>query len=284
MAKIVGVHGIGQEFRGSNTIYAQWLPALQDGLERAGAKLKSDTEFNCAFYGDLFRGRAKSVTGVPNYDASDISSDWEKELLVQWWEEVAKVEPGILGLKDTSKEKATHQIVQNALRGLTRSQFFGGVAEKIVIFYLKQVGAYLHDQERRKQIRERVVQAIDEDTRVLVSHSLGSVVCYETLCEHPEWSVKVFVTLGSPLGIKQLIFDRLEPKPQAKGHWPGSVERWINIADGGDVVALEKQLNPLFDGLVEDKLVDNGAAAHDASNYLTAAETGAAIKLGLIDE
>lgn len=284
MAKIVGVHGIAQEFRGSNTIHAQWLPALKDGLERVGARLESDNEFRCAFYGDLFRGRSKAVTGIPNYDASDIDSDWEKELLQQWWEEAAKVEDNIKSPNDTLKEKATPRIVQKALSALSGSQFFGGVAEKIVIFYLKQVGGYLHNQDLKKQIRERVEQAIDEDTRVLVSHSLGTVVCYETLCQHPEWPVKVFVTLGSPLGIKRLIFDRLDPTPQDNlGRWPGSVEKWINIADAGDVVALEKQLNPLFDGLVEDKLVNNGSDAHNASSYLTAAETGEAIKWGLID-
>ncbi|MBW4585227.1 alpha/beta hydrolase [Aetokthonos hydrillicola Thurmond2011] len=284
MAKIVGVHGISQEFRGSNTIHAEWLPALKDGLERAGATLESDNEFRCAFYGDLFRGHPKSVTGIPNYDASDINSDWEKKLLQQWWDEAAKVENGIKGSSDLLTQKATSIIVQQALSAVSNSKFFGGVAEKIVIFFLKQVHDYLHNHDLREQIRERVVEAIDEDTRVLVGHSLGSIVCYETLCQHPELSVKVFVTLGSPLGIKRLIFDRLEPLPHDNlGHWPESIERWINIADKGDIVALEKQLNPLFNGFIEDKLVHNGSTAHDAKPYFTAAETGEAIKLGLID-
>ncbi|MBR8832697.1 MAG: hypothetical protein DSM106950_01300 [Stigonema ocellatum SAG 48.90 = DSM 106950] len=285
--KIVGVHGINQEFRGSYTIHDQWLPALKDGLDRVGATLESDNEFRCAFYGDLFRGSPKSGTGIPNYDASDIDSDWEKELLEQWWEEAAKVEDDIKGPSERSREKArAPRSVQNALIALSGSEFFGCVAEKIVIFFLKQIRGYLHDQDLRKQIRHRVAKEIDQDTRVLVGHSLGSIVCYETLCEHPEWPVKVLVTLGSPLGIKRLIFDRLQPSPHADsglGHWPGSVEKWVNIADAGDIVALEKQLNPLFDGLIEDKLVYNGSAAHDATHYFTAAETGEAIKLGLID-
>ena len=36
MSKIVGVHGINQEYRGENTIYKDWFPALKDGLNRAG--------------------------------------------------------------------------------------------------------------------------------------------------------------------------------------------------------------------------------------------------------
>jgi hypothetical protein len=61
------------------------------------------------------------------------------------------------------------------------------------------------------------------------------------------------------------------------------VKRWVNIADNGDVVALTKQLNPLFEGTIEDKLVYNGTKAHDARRYLTAVETGEAILAGLID-
>ena len=164
MAKIVGVHGIKHEFRGSNTIHAEWLPALKDGLERVGATLEYDNEFHCAFYGDLFRDSPKSGTGIPKYDASDIGSDWEKELLVQWWEEAAKVEDGIKGPSDVSREKATPRIVQKALSALSGSQFFGGVAENIVIFYLKQVRDYLHNPEMRKQIRDRVISQNNSPT------------------------------------------------------------------------------------------------------------------------
>ena len=49
----------------------------------------------------------------------------------------------------------------------------------------------------------------------MVGHSLGSVVAYEALCAHPEWPVRALVTLGSPLGIRNLIFDRLVPAPAA---------------------------------------------------------------------
>jgi hypothetical protein len=79
--------------------------ALKDGLERVGATLESDDEFRCAFYGDLFRGRPKSGTGIPNYDASDVDSDWEEELLLQWWEEAAKVEDDIKAKRSIKKKQ-----------------------------------------------------------------------------------------------------------------------------------------------------------------------------------
>jgi hypothetical protein len=113
------------------------------------------------------------------------------------------------------------------------------------------------------------------------------VVAYEALCAHPEWPVRALVTLGSPLGIRNLIFDRLVPAPAARapdgveGMWPGGARSWVNVADAGDVVALVKDLRPLFGHGVACYLVHNGSRAHDVRPYLTAAETGAAIAAGL---
>jgi hypothetical protein len=60
MARVVGVHGVGNQFHGENTLRAEWLPALKDGLARADRRLASDEDFACAFYGNLFRSRGKT--------------------------------------------------------------------------------------------------------------------------------------------------------------------------------------------------------------------------------
>lgn len=88
-------------------------------------------------------------------------------------------------------------------------------------------------------------------------------------------------------GIRNLIFDRLVPTPAAEesgrwaGAWPGRAAAWTNVADAADVVALAKDLRPLFGPQVTCFLVDNGSHAHAVQPYLTAAETGAAIAAGL---
>jgi hypothetical protein len=236
----------------------------------------------CAFYGDLFRPPGTKAVGIPPYDANDVTDDWEKELLEAWWREAAAVEEEVPGPEARTKVVRTPHFVQRALNALSQSRFFAGIAERAFIFDLKQVRSYLHDQATRQAVRERVEQVVDPETRVIVGHSLGSVVAYEVLCAHPEWPVRTLVTLGSPLGIRNLIFDLLEPKPQNEvGTWPGSVQSWINIADGGDIVALVKDLRPRFGEKVESHLIYNGATAHDIKAYLTAKETGNAIATGL---
>lgn len=178
--------------------------------------------------------------------------------------------------------------VQAALRALSGSRFFAGLALRAMVSNLHQVRRYLTEPDLRARIQQQLVAAVDEDTRVIVAHSLGTVVAYEALCAHPRWPVRALVTLGSPLGIANLVFDRLRPAPTPtgdggppRGQWPGAVRQWTNVADCGDVVALVKDLRPLFGERVRGFLIHNGAKAHDVAPYLTAPQTGAAIHAGL---
>jgi pimeloyl-ACP methyl ester carboxylesterase len=176
--------------------------------------------------------------------------------------------------------------VQAGLRALSGSGFFAGVAERALIQDLRQVRLYLTDAGVRQAVQERIAAAVDDDVRVLVGHSLGAVVAYEALCAHPEWPVEALVTLGAPLGIRNLIFDRLQPPPGTSegkrlGRWPGVVRAWTNVADSGDPVALVKDLRPQFGPEVACFVVSNGAWAHAVGPYLTARETGAAVAASL---
>jgi hypothetical protein len=121
------------------------------------------------------------------------------------------------------------------------------------------------------------------DTRVVIAHSLGTVVAYETLCATGDHEVRALVTLGSPLGIPNLIFDRLDPGPVGGiGRWPGPHQLvWTNIADRGDIVALVKDLRDRFGPRVQNALVHNGSQAHNAIPYLTAELTGQVVAQGL---
>jgi pimeloyl-ACP methyl ester carboxylesterase len=169
------------------------------------------------------------------------------------------------------------------LQAVARTPFFGDVALRAVIWHLKQVRRYLSDPTTRQHLRQTVLDAIADDTRVLVAHSLGSVAAYETLCAQLDLPVRTLVTLGSPLGVGPL-GTRLEPRvARGAGVWPSGIRQWFNIADRADVVAVEKTLGDFFGTAVVDRLVHNGATAHDAQPYLTAVETGCAIKAGVAD-
>lgn len=280
MSRLVLVHGIGQQVKGPQTLLADWYPALQDGLSLVGSELDG-IDVAVAFYGDIFRPSGGRSLDGPLLDASDVSDTRDAGWLMAWWEEAARLETAVAGPNDPGRIRTPYWI-QRALDALSHSAFFADCSEHLMISSAQQVRLYFTDAKTRRAVRERVSASITADTRVIVAHSLGSVVAYEVLCENrlrPEISL---VTLGSPLGVRNLVFDRLEPSPvNGRGHWPASVARWTNIVDRGDIVALTKRIAPLFGDRVTDVLVHNGAKAHDARPYLTAKETGRAIAEGL---
>jgi hypothetical protein len=281
MAKIVAIHGIGQQRKGENLLRAQWLPALRDGLARARMQLADDDDLVCPFYGYLFRPKGKAID--PSLTASDVTHDQEIALLEMLWREAAATDPGIPSPEARTKAR-TPMFVQRAVDALSHLPFFKGVAETAMIYDLRQVRLYMNDDAVRAEVQALVARQVGENTRVMVGHSLGSVIAYEAVCAHPEWPVHTLVTLGSPLGIRNLIFDYLRPRPKdGVGAWPGGIRRWTNVSDRGDVVALIKRLSGHFnkagapDYAIQDESIDNGATAHDIEPYLTAEETGNAI-------
>ncbi|MET9770337.1 hypothetical protein [Streptomyces sp. NPDC006415] len=290
MARVVAVHGIGKQTLGEQSLCRLWLPALNDGLTRArpgAASLLTEPDLAVAFYGNLFRPQGEFLAaGDPPYTAADVGERLEQELLLAWWQAAADSDEAVVP-PGADTLVATPRSVQAALRALSGSRFFAGVALRAMVFDLKQVSRYLTDPGLRAAALARVTDQIGDDTRVVVAHSLGSVVAYEALCARPGHQVRALVTIGSPLGIENLILHRLQPPPvtlgdRPRGVWPGS-ERlvWTNLADGGDVVALVKDLRPSFGDSVRCAVVHNGATAHDATAYLTDKLCGQAIADGL---
>ena len=287
MALIVGVHGIAQQGKGAPKLVNEWWPSLESGVTNAGRTVPPNA-LSCAFYGGLFRGPESLRAIDPPYVPADVADPFERELLTALWVEAASREPRrVVAPEAEDLRLPVPKTVQAGLQALSKSKLFTRVAEAALIFDLKQVKLYMKDESIRSAAQDAVNAVVGTDTRVIVAHSLGSVVAYEALhrfADQPNWSnVRTFVTLGSPLGIANLIFHALRPRPvKGQGVWPRRLKRWTNISDDYDVVALQKRLQDFFDGGIVDVRIDNGATAHDASPYLTAKATGVAITNGLV--
>ncbi len=250
MARVVGVHGAFNELWGPNEIGGRWLPAVRDGLWHADVDISAD-DFSVAFYGDLFRHAP---------DAEPTDADLEQ---------VAR-NSGLLDLAGQLQGSGGLEVIAQA------------VGTEMLHRLIDQVGRYFADPSIRVAVRARVERAIDPDTRVVIAHSLGSVVAYEALCAHPEWGVTDFVTIGSPLGAEGIVFPHLDPAPvDGIGAWPGTVVSWTNVAALGDRMCAAPKLAERFGPRVTDFAVDNGHRAHDPEPYLNAAMTGHAVAAGL---
>jgi pimeloyl-ACP methyl ester carboxylesterase len=247
MARIVLVHGAFNELWGPHELKSRWLPALRDGLWHHGVEITDDDVAVC-FYGDLFRR-------APGTDAD------------------AQFEQTRAGIADSLSKMAGADAIA-ALGQAASDAAFDRTVDLVTTMATTP--------DLRDRVRGRAEPLVTDETRVIVAHSLGTIISYMALNKHPQWPVRTFVTMGSPLA-SPMIFDNLDPAPvDGKGQWPGSIERWVNVRAVGDKAAAVS-LQEKFGDRVEECVVDNGHRAHDPEPYLNSSATGAAVAEALAD-
>jgi hypothetical protein len=302
MATIILVHGIAQEQLSADSLENDWLPHLAGGLRNAGFNETADRvwrdragpagiEARMAFYGHLFA--QKDLQGS---DPGDLTTEEQAEaekLADQWLtraasraskpkeKRIAAAELAYVRGEVGKEEAGSGKVIRKAINSLAKLRWFGpfgmGLAKRFVIKALSQVTRYLTEENIRRDALEVVLDLTDAETKVIIGHSLGSVVAYEAahMMQH---SLPLLVTIGSPLGLDRIIYPKLRPQPPT---YPSKVLRWVNIADTDDLVAAEPDLTSLFsNGLPPTArfeaahTVDNGAEPHNACFYLTKAQLG----------
>lgn len=300
MATIVLVHGIAQEQRSADVLEAQWLPSLAGGVRNSGNPALADRlwrnsrpgeiDVRMAYYGNKFLDDGAQGAGRM-VELGDAALNLAEELAKTWLATAAQCAGD-----DRDKREAANQLhmltlddtgamgpkaaLRPAINGLARLRWFApfgvGLAGRFVWRALTQVSRYFTDDEIRAYAQQQVLENIGADTRLVIGHSLGSVVAYEALHEavHPT----ALLTLGSPLGLRTVVYDRLRPQP---AHVPQTVNRWDNLVDRDDLVAAQLDLAAYFPPAagstvapVTASSLDNGAEPHNAEHYLTKKITG----------
>ena len=116
-------------------------------------------------------------------------------------------------------------------------------------------------------IRELLKQALRpilsaNENILLIGHSLGSVIAYDTLWElsHVEnlpGKIDLFLTLGSPLGM-QYVQRRLNGyRLNGKQQYPTNIRRWVNMSSVGDITALDRVFRDDFSHMLEIGIIDS---------------------------
>ena len=287
MAKILIIHGIANQYLGENELRQAWYPALCDGLALAGcADVPTIDQCFCPFYGALFRPVGHlSVGSVTDETDVEDASETELALLTAVWHSATLVDPAVPQSIGHGSSLARYpRVVERLLNALAQSSYLADYLPLRLFGDLKQVDLYINDRDIHERILTRITDHIDSDTVLVIGHSLGSVVAYEAVCRKPE-SVTALITIGSPLGIRNVVFDKLTPTPNllgsGLGKWPGRVKQWANIVARGDIVAAQKELAPLFGSKVNDEIIDSGWDAHSSTRYLNSVEAGRAVALAL---
>ncbi|MCT9933402.1 hypothetical protein N5079_24615 [Planotetraspora sp. A-T 1434] len=264
MTTIVGVHGIGkyhyyEEAGGSpggaaEAMLAKWNGYLHKGLS-GGAPYAGQRYFSeIAYYAHhLHKGPPKPPRQM-DPPAKLVFADW-----------AAQLDGRVPSAAGESLTGVAHRLAEWLLARL------GPGAVKFAQDFCPEVAAYLGGGDPRIRARDAVADVIRRrQPRVVVAHSLGSVVTYEAFWAHPDLSTELLITLGSPLGMKNVVFERLSPIPaHGRGARPPGVARWINIADKDDIAAIPPALRDRFDGVERDVACNiDWLDFHTVRNYL----------------
>lgn len=294
MATVVLVHGIAQEQYSADTLEARWLPALAGGVRNAGVPDLADRLWRdacqgsvvarMAFYGNVFLTPGAQGAGDVD-DLDPASANLAEELALVWLEAAADVGRErdraearriLLGIRmGDAGAQGPRAAIRPAMNGLGRLLWFAE-GTRLAPRSVAQVVRYFSDEGIRERAQQAVLAHIGPDTRLVVAHSLGSVVAYEAL--HRTEQPVALLTLGSPLGLKSAVYERLRPQPPFV---PTAVTCWDNLADRDDIVAARIDIGPFFPpapGRSVDPTthpcVDNGSRPHDVTHYLTKSVVG----------
>ena len=145
---------------------------------------------------------------------------------------------------------------------------------------LNDVFDYFFDDQKAAEIDKKFWRRLSGGGPfVVVGHSLGSVIAYRNLCQNdgelPPGSVKLFLTIGSPLGLQE-VQDNLAKKLDVERLVvPDCITNWVNVSDRLDPVALDSKLDGDFAGPIRDLRVqnlDSPRHPHSATGYLGLSE------------
>ena len=299
MTDLILVHGVNHQQDGADAIEARWLPCLASGVRTAGfpeiadrltAHAPAETRFRCraAYYGNLFTtpgimGAGETLTPVETILAEQIAREWlERAAADAPSKRDREAAAGELARLDAEPVhvQGVYAYARSAMAAVARLPWMGRLglmfAQTFLVRNLKQVTRYLTDDSVREAAQQSVLSLLTPETRVIVAHSLGSIVAYEAL-HRLTGPLPLLVTIGSPLGLRGAIYERLRPQPPT---YPPHLLRWTNVADRNDLVAAEPDLAPSFGGRPPGArfeaavTVNNEGEPHKAEFYLTKPEVG----------
>ncbi len=152
-------------------------------------------------------------------------------------------------------------------RGLDLVKLLAGaltVKDDVMTNFLRETELYEQDQYISDQIREPLESALrdawDKNCEpIILAHSMGTFISYDVMWrfahrkvdgfrQYNNKRVKMFVTMGSPLGdstVRDLLFAD-HHREHGTRQYPSNIDFWHNYACLGDVVSHQKNFAEIF--------------------------------------
>jgi hypothetical protein len=272
--RIMFVHGRDQQGINPDTLKEQWMEALRRGAKALGRQVPDSLDVSVPYYGDILNTYKH---GIPTTDEVQARGDDQADHDFLAFEASAidelrrgagisddKVDD-LYGADPQSRGPENWRWVQAIVRAVDKYGFgMSGVAIEAI---MRDVYLYTSQGGVRDKIDSIVNTLLTEEPTVVVAHSLGSVVAYRVLRNDTrKLHVPLFVTVGSPLGIRAV---RNELVPIG---FPKPVSAWNNALDTRDIVALyplDASNFPVDPGVTNYNRVNNHTDnRHSIAGYL----------------
>ena len=253
--KVIFVHGRDQQDQSPRQLRANWLTAWEKGLAKSNLSLPSEDCIHLPYYADtlydLLQETIKAEKGEATRSGSDgINEAQELYFTKEYLKEIA------MATTTTFEERMDVKNIVEVERGPLNwepvQKLAGYLDEKNILgdYPIKKatrdVFVYLTQNHIKEAVNSIVENAFDATPCVVVGHSLGSIVTYLVLKNNPQYNVKKYITIGSPLGMTSLV-KHLEPPfimPECiRGE---ATDRWTNVYDEKDFIALHPLDNSHF--------------------------------------
>jgi len=303
MTTIVFVHGLGNKPE-STELIRLWKRSLSrdDGIDLNAENISS----TMVYWADVFYA-------TPDPDLASYESLDEYKLTLEEDEAVHSAEIQVnktisidernfieqlakkyeVPVRHVAKDASLANNAKDEVAVYERIPLPGYLKELIMAAFVKEAYAYIFNKESnptgqkkyqvRSELRHRFVTTLKQiksskpdETIVVVSHSMGTMIAYDCLKSVPDCpEVEAFFTIGSPLGVDE-IQDCFSPDWTSNDGFPSKklIKKWINFYDPLDAVArLDPNLANDFQkagvDVVEDIEESNwGVWRHSISKYL----------------
>ncbi|MCI4078869.1 hypothetical protein MRQ86_00560 [Streptomyces sp. MMS21 TC-5] len=268
---IIGIHGIWQGKTTSTNLSAEWSAALAKGLRTHHGPACPLPPLTVAYYGHLFRTPSRHLStpdGAPLVEDGEPFTDDEESFVLDTLAEyiplgtdTQDIPTDTLGLGIPYTPRPVAQALAAADRTLGRDM------GRHLLKPIRQVYRYLH-HDIGDRIREEVRAELHRPgPRLVIAHSLGSVIAYDMLTREDTGpatdGLTTLITCGSPLGWPTV---RRSLGCEDDLGLPASID-WVNLRAAGDIVA-HCGLAALAPAIREE-VVNNGVAEpHAATRYL----------------
>lgn len=278
---IIFIHGMNQQHETAQTLHKRWLGLLKNALiqtQQQDLLPELTRHFRMPFYGDL----------LSRYHLSNVLN--ASTLLPQTWPHIPFLHlkaptllthPSVnLAVKNPSQQSPEQDFYRkfHQLSALGKDYAlhhfalllndFPKLHATLVHQFLVEIDLYLSNPHFLHAVHLRIHEQLhDSKPNIIVAHSLGSVIAYHYLLEHPEMNIHRLITLGCPLAF-QTIQERL-PQPIQR---PTSLKGdWINFYSHDDFLAALALQPPLFNfqpAILNYEIRTSIEHPHDIAGYL----------------